>query len=220
MTYFCFFLGWIQFVVVLFKVHSVYFCFSLSRSLVYYCSKTLVMGVSKDLSPPSISIRVALSPFPHQTHTTWSLKPSLLAAVLESWRMAYFTLDHYQQGISSLAWSSGLIWNGISKSLLLFLACMESGLTEIGALNNMVTLKYKILVIQQRAGGNTEKSLETSLNFHSRCTCVLERSPPCMIYLAFHRLWNNSILLMTLHLLKISKKQASKNYFLHLQRKK
>lgn len=96
---------------------------SLSRSLVAYYLKTRVVIVSKGFSPPAVSIRMFLSSVPHQTHTTQSSKPNLLAAFLESWRMVYFTPGHQKKGIFSFAdhWC-GLEWHSkISCCSLLIL---------------------------------------------------------------------------------------------------
>lgn len=108
----------------LFSSDLIQFVFvSLSRSLVSYYLKTLVVIVSKGLSLPAVSTRMSLSSVLHQTHTTQSLKPNLLAAFLESWRTVYFTPGHQKKGIFSFAdqWC-GLEWHSkISCCSLLIL---------------------------------------------------------------------------------------------------
>lgn len=67
---FVFFLNWIPFFFIFSVSDLIQFIYvSLSRSLVSHYVETLVVIVSKGLSPPTLSIRVSLSLVPHQTHT-------------------------------------------------------------------------------------------------------------------------------------------------------
>lgn len=134
------------------KLDSVFCCYSLqsSFSLILFLSlgvsfliiqRYLQCGCCQRLFTSLYSVRVSLSPFPHQTHTMWSLKPNLLAALLESWRVASFTLGHPQWGISSFVLTSGLVRMAFQSLHCYSLLAWRVVLNEISVLDNAVTLR-------------------------------------------------------------------------------
>lgn len=177
----CFFLNWIQggfFFLSLFLFFSKlteFIFLSLSRSLVSYCSETWEIGVSKGLSPHSFTLG---APLFFSTSNTYhvELETTFIDRLFGKLEGGLFYSRPSLARHFILSWTSGRVWNGISKSVPLVLTCTESGLIKVGILNNAVTLTYKRLVIvQQRAQGNTQrKSLETNLTLHGRFICVFQ----------------------------------------------
>lgn len=152
---FVFFLNWIPFFFYLFhfRSHSVYLCFSLQESGFSLCRDACSDCLQRLITSRSFHQGV---PFSCPTSNTYQVQLATepigsLFGKLED-GLFYSRPSIAKHFLLCLDQWFGLEWH--SKSLLLFLACTEGGLIEIGILNNAVTLRYKFLVIvQQRAWG-------------------------------------------------------------------
>lgn len=159
---------------VLFRSHSVCFCFSLQGSgfLLFRdtCSDFLQRFITSRCFRQDVPFFCSTSNTYHVELETKSIG-SLFGKLEDD---LFYSRSSKQSHFFFLSLGP-VVWSGKAfKNLLLFLACAEGDLIEIGIINSAVTLRHKFLIIvEQRAGVNTQrKSLKASLNFHGRCIYV------------------------------------------------